>query len=342
MKFMVFGGNGFVGRKLSQLLCEGHEVCVFDKLRYGGLGSMAHAHPRLDFVFGDINEADQVNAAVDAFAPDAIIQLAAIHYIPECEQDPALAVQTNVLGTVNTLMACPPGCRFVLASSGAVYRPDTQPHIEDVAAIEPSDIYGFSKLHCEHYTRYIAKERGFPAVVVRLFNVIGPGETNPHLMPEIVAQLKAGRTAIHLGNLQPKRDYIDVRDAAAGFRAAALNGVVENGEVVTVNLGTSHTYSVLEIVSKLREASGIDFEIHQDPARLRAVDRPILTANIEQIRRRFGWEPAVSIDEAIAELWRNPDLSEHLVAKYPIERAAPEPAFLVGAEHFSESRASVA
>ena len=67
-----------------------------------------------------------------------------------------------------------------------------------------------------------------------------------------------------------------------------------------------------------------------------------LAADIEQIRRRFGWEPAVSIDEAIAELWRNPDLSEHLVAKYPIERAAPEPAFLVGAENFSESRASVA
>ena len=59
---------------------------------------------------------------------------------------------------------------------------------------------------------------------MRLFNVVGPGETNPHLLPEMIAQLKAGRTGISVGNLSPKRDYIHVKDAASGFAAASLDG----------------------------------------------------------------------------------------------------------------------
>src|SRR5690606_36433472 len=156
----------------------------------------------------------EIAALAQDFTPDAIIHLAAVHYIPECEQSPDLAVRTNVTGTVNTLLAAPPGCRFVYASSGAVYRPDPHPHSEAAAAVAPTDIYGFTKLHGEQYVRYLAHRREFAAVIVRLFNVVGPGETNPHLLPEILAQLKAGRSTVRLGNLSPRRDYIHVEDAA--------------------------------------------------------------------------------------------------------------------------------
>ncbi|ACL60442.1 NAD-dependent epimerase/dehydratase family protein [Methylobacterium nodulans] len=326
MRIMVIGGNGFVGRPLSRLLSAEHEVCVLDTLRYGGLRFTGEELSRLKVVLGDITDPDEVAAAVAAFRPEAIIHLAAIHYIPECEQDPGLAVRVNVAGTVNLLSACPPGCRFVFASSGAVYKADTRPHTEDGSAVEPSDIYGFTKLHGEHYVRYMAGLRGFPAVVVRLFNVIGPGETNPHLMPEIVAQLKAGYSRIALGNLTPKRDYVHVEDAARGFMAAALAGEVARGACVTVNLGTSCAYSVDEIVRKLRQISGLDFAVASDPARIRAVDRPVLAADIGRIRTLFGWEPARSIDAALADLWQRPDLSTHLTTKYRLEPAgAPLP-----------------
>src|SRR4029078_5907911 len=113
-------------------------------------------------------------------------------------------------------------------------------------------IYGLSKLDSERYVRHFARERQLSAVIVRLFNVIGPGETTPHLVPELVAQLKAGRTKVRLGNLSPKLDYIHVRDAARGFLATALGGEVLPGETVTVNLGTSHSFSVEEVVTRLR------------------------------------------------------------------------------------------
>ncbi len=316
MRIIVTGGNGYVGREVTRRLMASHAVRVVDSVRYGTIRFTPEERARIDFVRADLTDAAATQEAVAAFAPDAVIHLAAIHYIPECETDPALAVRTNVAGTQTLLAACPPGCRFVFASSGAVYKPDHQPHDEDTALIEPSDVYGLSKLHGEHYVRYAAKAHGLSAVVVRLFNVIGPGETNPHLLPEIVAQLKAGRTTISLGNLWPRRDYIHVQDAAAGFVATALNNDVAAGETVTVNLGTSRSYSVADIIGKLRAITGNEIVLMQDQARVRAVDRPFLAAKNSRIRDLFGWTQTHSIDEALADLWLDPELSVQLTEKY--------------------------
>lgn len=315
-KILITGGNGYVGRDLVRMLYDQHDVCVADIVRYGQVRFRDDEAGKFRFSRTDIRDLNATAKLMADFVPDTIIHLAAIHYIPECEQNPSLTVETNVNGTLNLLLAAPKGARFVFASSGAVYRPDEALHDEATAVLEPSDVYGFSKLHGEHYVRYLAQQKGLSAVVVRLFNVVGPGETNPHLLPEIVAQLKAGRKTIKLGNMWPKRDYIHVQDAARGFRATALDSAVTSGETVTVNLGTSRSYSVAEIVTKLRGTAGIDFSFEEDKSRLRKVDRPFLAADIRAIKRQFGWEPKHTIDDALADLWRNPELANGLMAKY--------------------------
>lgn len=316
MKILITGGNGYVGREVTRLLYDAHDVCVLDNLRYGAVRFRAGELTKFRFARVDINDAAATTEAVKDFVPEAVVHLAAIHYIPECEHDPQLTFRTNVLGTMNVLLATPEGCRFVYASSGAVYKPDDAPHAESVAAIEPRDVYGLSKLHGEHHVRYFARQRSLPAVVVRLFNVVGPGETNPHLLPEIIAQLKAGRTTIRLGNLWPKRDYIHVLDAARGFVATALNHEVTAGETITVNLGTSRPYSVAQIVRRLRRITKVPFSLEQDDSRVRAVDRPYLAADNTQIRQLFGWSPRHTLDQALADLWREPDLADSLMARY--------------------------
>jgi UDP-glucose 4-epimerase len=315
MKILITGGNGYVGRELCRQLFERHDVYVLDTLRYGCNRFSGQDLGRIRLFQADITDPAAVADVVSSVRPDALIHLAAIHYIPECENDPALAVRTNVLGTVNALMACPEGTRFVYASSGAVYKPDDHPHSEENAVVLPTDIYGLTKLHGENYVRYLAKIRQLSAVIVRLFNVVGPGETNPHLLPEIVAQLKAGRTSIRLGNLWPKRDYIHVKDAASGF-AAAVNGAVRPTETVVVNLGSSQPYSVEEVVKKLRRISGCEFSLWEDPSRVRPVDRPFLAADTSRIQQLFGWRVRYTIDDALADLWREPDLAESLTARY--------------------------
>ncbi|NNM74084.1 NAD-dependent epimerase/dehydratase family protein [Enterovirga aerilata] len=315
MRILITGGNGYVGREAVALLAPEHEVCVLDNLRYGRVRLRQSELERIRLERADITDRGAVERVVRSFRPEAVIHLAAIHYIPECEADPSAALLTNVFGTMNLLLACEPGCRFVFASSGAVYKPAAEPHSE-AGEVKPSDIYGFTKLHGEEYVRHIAGQRGLSAVVVRLFNVIGPGETNPHLVPEIVAQLKCGRVSIRLGNIWPKRDYVHVLDAARGFVATALNSDVPPGETVTVNLGTSRSYSVASVLRKLRRIAGIRFALERDDSRVRAVDRPFLAADNSLIQRVFGWRPEHTIEDALTELWRDPDLPDSLLARY--------------------------
>jgi len=298
------------------MLYDIHDVCVVDNLRSGPVRFDRDELPKMRLECIDIADAPAIGSLMSEFRPDTIIHLAAIHYIPECEADPALAVRTNIDGTVNLLLAAPENSRFVFASSGAVYKPDDKPHAEAEAALGPSDVYGFTKLHGEHYVKHFAQQRQLSAVVARLFNVVGPGETNPHLLPEIVAQLKAGRTTLRLGNMTPKRDYIHVRDAARGFVTVALKNTFGTAKTLTVNLGTSRSYSVAEIVAKLKDVAKIDFSLEQEQSRLRVVDRPHLAADIREINTHFGWSPEATIDDALADVWREPDLTPELAGKY--------------------------
>jgi UDP-glucose 4-epimerase len=313
---LITGGNGYVGREVTRLLYDRYEICVVDCLRGGHVRFRPDELEKIRFERTDLTDSAATSKVVSDFAPDTVIHLAAMHYIPECEQFPVEAVNTNVLGTINVLLAAPPQARFVFASSGAVYEPESEPHREATSPLVPSDVYGFSKLNGEQYVRYFAAQRKLSAVNVRLFNVVGPGETNPHLLPEIIAQLKAGRKTIQLGNMWPKRDYIHVKDAASGFVAAALTDRVQAGDILTVNLGTSQPFSVEEVIQKLKRIAGIEFSVEEDRSRARKVDRPYLAADNSEIRRVLGWKPALTIDDALADLWREPDMTPELAEKY--------------------------
>jgi UDP-glucose 4-epimerase len=316
MRILISGGNGYVGRELCRAAMGEHELCVVDTLvcGYNRFSEQERSGLRLERV--DITDAGAVAGVVADFQPQAMVHLAATHFIPLCEREPSKAVATNVLGTVSLLDACPAGCRFVFASSGAVYAPSDEALHEERSALAPQDVYGLTKLHGERYVRHFAARGDFPAAVVRLFNVIGPGETNPHVLPEILAQLKGGRRTLHMGNIHPERDYIDVRDAAGGFLAAATTGAIAGGACSTVNLGTGREYSVGALLDRLRDISGVPFEIKTDPARVRAVDRPHLRADRGRVAELFGWTPRHDIDETLRLTWEDPDLPPDLVKRY--------------------------
>ncbi|MCU0917485.1 MAG: SDR family NAD(P)-dependent oxidoreductase [Planctomycetes bacterium] len=301
MSIMITGGAGFIGSMLCKLLVErGEDIVVIDSLRNGRRELVDALGPGARLVNVDIRDCEAVRATVQEVRPRGVCHLAAIHFIPYCNQHPLEALDINVQGTLSVLEACKaaPPEMVVIASTAAVYGIGDLPCVEtDVP--RPLDIYGISKHTCEQLVRLYSADTGAPSIAARIFNAVGPNETNPHLVPQLINQLIRGERTVALGNLEPQRDYIHTADLARGLMCA-LDHRQEGCDVF--NIGTGREHSVKDIVRMCENILGEPVTIRQSPHLTRKVERMHLCANIEKTRRVLGWEPRVEIQEALREL----------------------------------------
>ena len=303
-RVFVTGGAGFVGGPLCRALKErGHELLLYDYLFNGRRENV----PGFDLVQGDIRDAALLKSTLAGFAPDAVIHLAAIHFIPYCNAHPAEAVDVNTRGTASLLeaaKAAPPE-RVIAISTAAVYAPADRAHREEDAP-GPIDIYGYSKLFAEGLLQLYRRETGRAAIAVRLFNVYGLADTNPHVLPDILDQVRAGKGEIELGNLAPKRDYIHADDVAAAL--AALLDFEAKDNYHCFNLGTGNEVSVTELVEAIARRLGKKIRIRSAPSRQRKVERPHLLADISRISGATGWRPRYDLARGIEKTLRDEGL----------------------------------
>jgi len=281
---LVTGGAGFVGSSLvRRLLDQDYSVTVIDNLLRGSRENLP-TDDRLNFVEGDIRSGSDLAAAM-AFKPNYVVHLAAQHFIPYCNEHPGDTIHVNVYGTQNVLDAiADSNCvdKLVFASTAAVYGPSDNPHTED-EVMAPIDIYGISKKIGEELVDFFHRQTGISALNARLFNVVGPRETNAHLIPDIFDQLPATES-LKLGNLVPKRDYIFTDDIADGI-IAMLRSDISSGNV---NIGSGNSYSAGELVEIIGEIMNSNLTIDSIPERQRSGDRPNLCANNGRLRQ-LGW-----------------------------------------------------
>jgi UDP-glucose 4-epimerase len=301
---LVSGGCGFVGSAVvSQLLADGDipRIVVFDNL-FNGRRDFLPESPRLAIYDGDVRDGEAIHRVVAEERPEFVIHLAALHFIPYCNAHPAQTLEVNVVGTQNLLDACRvhAPAKIVAASSMAVYPIKEGPnHEEDSPG--PTDIYGLSKWINEQQLELFAQQTNIPCAAARLSNIYGPNETNPHVIPEIFAQVADGQSELSLGNIKPQRDYIYVSDVARALLAIAL-GCRQQFRVY--NVGTGMEYSVEEIVTRLARLSGRPLQIRVASDRVRKADRMHLLADRRRISEELGWHPEYTLDRGLAELWR--------------------------------------
>jgi UDP-glucose 4-epimerase len=303
-RVLVTGGAGFIGSAVvPELVRNAYDVYVLDNLSFGKREFLGIANDR--FVLADITDRGKMQEVISQIQPHWIIHLAAIHFIPYCNQHPFESSDINIKGTMNILDAAQHihGLEKVLfASTAAVYPISDKPSSEALVA-NPLDIYGLSKLAGERLLNEFYLKTKIPTITCRFFNAFGPRETNPHLIPEIHRQIVDGVREIQLGNLEPKRDFIHTSDMSLSLRL--LLEKFDNGND-TFNVGSGFEYSVREVVNAFETAIGEKIEIQVDPARVRKVERQHLCADIAKLSTFLDWKPAITLNQGIQELVDNP------------------------------------
>jgi UDP-glucose 4-epimerase len=310
MRCLVTGGCGFVGSALvRRLLAEACEVVVVDDLSRGSPENFGPDRDRVTVVAEEV--ASDLGQIVASFQPQAVFHLAALHFIPDCDANPARCLQINVTGARAVLEATAAlrhQVSVVLASSAAVYAPADGPHREE-DSLRPIDVYGYSKLWAEELAAGFSAGTGTAVGIARLFNVFGPGETNAHFIPSLICQLKAGET-VRIGNLSSRRDYVFVDDVADALLRLARH--CDDGQSATLNVGSGRAYTGHEVLAALAGFASVDVGVGAgsapilDPGRVRPVDRPSLLADPALAHKLLGWVPRTSLLDGLRAAWERP------------------------------------
>ncbi|MCP4662618.1 MAG: NAD-dependent epimerase/dehydratase family protein [bacterium] len=309
MKVLITGISGFVGCHLTRrLAAAGMRVSGLSTDDVTGIDGV----PELVVEHVDILDVDALNAAVERSAPDVVVHLAALSHVGASWNRPGDYLRVNFVGTRNLVRAAE-GRKVLFASSAEVYGKvaDEEQPIREQQPLNPLSPYAMTKACAER----VALDHG--ALVVRSFNAVGPGQARNFAMPSFANQLAAIKRGergerepvIKVGDLSPRRDFLHVADAAAGWQL-----LIEKGEAGQVyNLAGGEPFSILEALNRLILVSGVQAKLEQDPKRTRPADLPLLCGDAGRLHE-LGWKPEHDLSEALRDLW-----------KATLEAGAPRP-----------------
>jgi UDP-glucose 4-epimerase len=289
MKVLVTGGAGFVGSHVvDYLMSLGHTVVIVDDFS-SGRDHWVGQSIRPEIARVDILDKTALSLVFSEHKPAVVFHLAAHHFIPFCDRNPATAYDLNVGGTLNVLAEA---CRLVVqrvffASTADVYAPSPRPHMED-DALGPFTVYGRTKLIGEIICRGIVDWGWQPNLLIgRMFNAVGTRETNPHLVPEIIGQVAKGALELRVGNLFPTRDFVDLPTQARAIVDATF--AVQGLE--TVNIGSGVAIRVEQMVDMILAEAGHRIDVITDPAKVRASERTSLCGTTNRLKNLIGYIP---------------------------------------------------
>jgi len=321
-KILVTGAGGFIGSHLTEwLVANGASVRAF--VRYnsrGDPGLLRLAKPeifsRLELVGGDLRDANAVRDAVKGC--QLVYHLGALISIPYSYHHPVEVAETNLLGTLNVLMACRDlGVeKLVHTSTSEVYGTAKYVPMDESHILQGQSPYSASKIGADKLAESFYCAYGLPVVTIRPFNTYGPRQSARAVIPAIITQALVRQT-IHLGNLDTSRDLTYVDDTVNGFLCAAVS---DGNEGKTFNLGTNEEIKIGDLAQKIIQKIGRQVEVVVDPARLRPGGSEVLQLLSDNTlaRDKLGWRPAVDLDQGLERTidWIRDHLESYRIGQY--------------------------
>jgi NAD dependent epimerase/dehydratase len=302
-KVLVTGAGGFIGSHLTErIVAEGARVRAF--VRYNSRADVgllcqlpSEIFSQLEVIAGDLRDVEAVREAVCGV--DAIFHLGALIAIPYSYLHPREVIETNVMSTVNVLMAAREyGVRRIVhTSTSEVYGTAQYVPIDEFHPLQGQSPYSASKIGADKVVESFYCSFDLPVTTLRPFNTYGPRQSARAVIPTIITQALT-RDEIRLGALEPMRDFTFVGDTVEGFLRAGAADVAIGQEV---NIGTGTCISIGDLAHKIVRLVGRELPIAAEKQRMRPAKSEVmhLHANNRKARDLIGWEPKVSLEEGL-------------------------------------------
>ena len=312
----VTGAAGYIGSRVVEGLSEEHpdwELTALDNFYLGDVRSVGEVH--VEHV--DVRNRDRLEDALSG--ADVVLHLAAVSGVDDCEANPDLAYEANVLGTNNVAWFCrKTGAAMAFPYSMAVLGDPTSFPITADMTRDPLNWYGRTKVLGEEAIETMS-ERAFPATLFMISNLYGAHDIDGRPVSKgtvinfFVSRALAGEPLTVYEPGTQARNFVHVKDVARAFVLTAER-LIEGraaGETGTVRyeLASEEAPSVMavaEAVARIaREERGLDPEVRlvENP---RAGETLVDEFGVDttRIRAELGWEPRESVEATIRELLR--------------------------------------
>jgi len=302
---LVTGAEGFIGSHLVNFLHNKEWNVIGSYLRDGS--AAFPRMPNLYFEQCDLRNGQRVSQILAHYQPTHIFHLGAQSLPTVSWADPVMTFEANVMGSLHLFEGVRHMKRqpvVVSACSSAEYGrvPASAIPVREDRPLQPLHPYGISKVCLDLLAREYFLDYKIPAVNVRLFNTTGPGKTNDapsDFVRQLVAIKKGSQgPVIEVGNLMPRRAFLDVTDTVRAFYLAAMKG--KHGE--SYNVCAIRTHKMSEVLQKAIRLSGVKAEIRPVPRLMRPSDEKIIFGSTQKIRRDLGWKPLRTIDQTLQSM----------------------------------------
>lgn len=313
-RVLVTGITGFAGSHLVDYMLARGDMQIFGTIRWRSrTENIEHFRSRVTLLECDLRDSTSTRDLLEEVQPEWVFHLAAQSFVPTSWNAPHESISTNALGQLNLFEAVrriglAPRIQIACSSEeyGMVY--ESELPIRETNPLRPLSPYAVSKVTQDLLGYQYHQSYDMDVVRTRGFNHEGPRRPNVFVASDFacqIAAIEAGRRepVIHVGNLEARRDFTDVRDMVKGYWLALEKG--QAGEVY--NICSGNDYKIQTVLDMLLGLSTKKIEVRVDPKRLRPSDVPVLQGDPSKFQAATGWKPEIPFEQTLADsidYWR--------------------------------------